>query len=363
MNIRMSNIQKQTDERGFASIVIALTLVIILALLTVGFAQLTRREQQNALNKQLAIQAYYASEAGINDAVADIAAKRVTSTNTNCTPTATPTANLQHKDINSLLGVSYSCVSIDLNPTNLAYTNVSDGSFRTVRFSSASTYAIKTLTIAWTTADGHTTAPGSQAGFSQQLSWTAPAVMEVSLTPLTSLDRASLSTNDFTFYGYPVMAPGATVYYANSTSLSEGSVNNAHCTSGSCSITIDVSSLGSKGPFLLHLTNHYDKSNITVTGLDAAPTPAPIKFQGGQAVIDSTGRARDVLKRLQVHVPIADGNGLPNYAIEAGDVCKRITTYPNSSGSGSTDYFHQSINGPGAILTAPTNSNDPCYLN
>jgi Tfp pilus assembly protein PilX len=363
MNIHMGNIQKQTDERGFASIVIALTLVIILALLTVGFAQLTRREQQNALNKQLAVQAYYASEAGINDAAADITAHRVTQSNANCTPTPTVTAgtnyNLHNKDINSQLGVSYSCVSIDLNPTNLAYTNVSDRSFRTISFSSASGAKISTLTIAWTTADGQNTPPSS---FLKQSSWTTnkyPAAMEISLTPLTSLDRASLTASDFTFYGYPVTGPGTTVLYASSSSATEGSVNDAHCTGGSCSITINVSSLNTTGPFLLHLTNHYDKSNIMVTGLDA--TNAAVKFQGGQAVIDSTGRARDVLKRLQVHVPIADGNALPNYAIEAGNVCKRITTYPNASGSGSTDAFHQSTNGLGAPL--PIGSTDPCYLN
>lgn len=360
----MITIQKQTDERGFASIVIALTLVIILALLTVGFAQLTRREQQNALNKQLAVQAYYASETGINDAAADIAANRVTQSNSGCTPTATLGAgsnyNLHNKDINSQLGVSYSCVSIDLNPTNLAYTNVSDRSFRTISFSSASVAIIDTLTIGWTSADGQNTPPTNPSGFLKQSSWTTnkyPAVMEISLTPLTSVDRTSLTNGDFTFFGYPVTAPGTMVSYATSSSATEGSINNAHCNGGSCSITINVASLNTTGPFLLHLTNHYDKSNIKVTGLDHLG--AAVKFQGGQAVIDSTGRARDVLKRLQVHVPIADGNALPNYAIEAGNVCKRVTTYPNASGAGSTDAFHVSAQGLGGIATAA----DPCYLN
>src|SRR5580658_8830161 len=57
-----------TDEKGFASIVIALILIIVLALLTVAFAQLARREQADALDKQLAVQANYAAETGINDA-------------------------------------------------------------------------------------------------------------------------------------------------------------------------------------------------------------------------------------------------------------------------------------------------------
>src|SRR4051794_12557602 len=54
-------------EDGFASIVIALVMITVLALITVSFAQLARREQQSALSKQLASQANYAVESGIND--------------------------------------------------------------------------------------------------------------------------------------------------------------------------------------------------------------------------------------------------------------------------------------------------------
>src|ERR1700722_1988557 len=57
----------QENEQGFASLVIALVIIVVIALITVGFAQLSRREQQTALDKQLANQAYYAAESGVND--------------------------------------------------------------------------------------------------------------------------------------------------------------------------------------------------------------------------------------------------------------------------------------------------------
>ena len=80
MRTRYENMKKDTvqpkksgwNEEGFASIVIALILIIVLSLLTIGFAQLARREQQTALSKQLANQAQYAAESGINDAYYDL---------------------------------------------------------------------------------------------------------------------------------------------------------------------------------------------------------------------------------------------------------------------------------------------------
>lgn len=54
-----------------------------------------------------------------------------------------------------------------------------------------------------------------------------------------------------------------------------------------------------------------------------------MKFVDGQALIDSTGRARDTLKRLQVRVPL--NNNITNYinsALEAQGVCKKTQVYP-----------------------------------
>src|SRR5882724_3022558 len=57
-----------SPEAGFAALIIGIILVLILGLLTIGFAQLVRHEQSSALDKQLSSQAYYAAESGVNDA-------------------------------------------------------------------------------------------------------------------------------------------------------------------------------------------------------------------------------------------------------------------------------------------------------
>jgi hypothetical protein len=53
---------------------------------------------------------------------------------------------------------------------------------------------------------------------------------------------------------------------------------------------------------------------------------------GAQAMIDSTGKAADVLRRIQVRIGISNLLGpFPNYAIESGEtLCKRFTIAPPS---------------------------------
>lgn len=368
-----NNNQKTTpDERGFASIVIALTLVIILALMTVGFAQLARREQRSALNKQLATQAYYAAETGIEDARADILSGKIQSSNSNCTQNFNPAATdvkLRNPEINKQLGVSYGCVSIDLNPTSLVYTGVSDSSFRNAVFTNANPTVIDSLTISWTSADGQSSPPANKSGgFKDQPTWTTngyPALMEASVTAVTNVDRDNMIYNNMTSYGYPVTGPTVPAIYGlfigtggSNASPEQGLVRNAHCdaVTKSCSMVISnlISSAGA--PIVMHLTSHYDKSNITVTGKDVLGNA--VKFAGAQVVVDSTGRARDVLKRLQAHLTLDGAATLPNYAVESQSVCKRLATYPNVSG-GSTDDYYQSSLGLGSIAVP----GDPCYLN
>jgi hypothetical protein len=50
-------------------------------------------------------------------------------------------------------------------------------------------------------------------------------------------------------------------------------------------------------------------------------------MQGAQAVIDSTGKAQDVLRRIQVHVPLTPSseNSLSDYALQSSEaLCKRF---------------------------------------
>ena len=66
---RLRNSQNRSDESGMASIIVTLIMSVVITLIVLGFAQVSTREQSNALQNQLSTTAYYAAESGINDVV------------------------------------------------------------------------------------------------------------------------------------------------------------------------------------------------------------------------------------------------------------------------------------------------------
>src|SRR4051794_35527663 len=70
--VMLKKFKSRVDQKGFASIVVALVMIVVFGLLTIGFTQLARHEQQNSLSKQLANQAYYAAESGINATIKNL---------------------------------------------------------------------------------------------------------------------------------------------------------------------------------------------------------------------------------------------------------------------------------------------------
>jgi len=350
------------NQQGFASIVIALILIVVLALLTVGFAQLARREQQSALDKQLASQAYYAAESGINDMQQLIQKVLATpagipgilpSLDSLTPPSAglggneDPTACLGGQgfpgipsgNINSATGVSYSCVLLNLTPPSMVWSGVSPDSDRAVTFST--TGNLNSLTVYWGSNDSSSTFKGSipaNSEFTPVTSWNgAPAVLEVSITPLppatilnpNPLNRASLISNTFNVFLYPSTS-GSNVTYATGT---QGQVIGGQCNVANpnypCSVTINGINGSAGEQYVVHILDYYDESNISV-GNAANNLNQPLNFVDGQAQIDVTGVARTVLKRIQVHAPIKETAPIPPYAIQGQNVCKRFSAYPGT---------------------------------
>jgi Tfp pilus assembly protein PilX len=351
MRVRKISVMNK-NEKGFASIVIALILIIVLALFTVGFAQLARREQQTALDKQKATQAQYAAESGINNVYQDIVKGTINNSNADdstCMTSGPPgtgtlpdTALSAHQDINTANGVSYSCVLVSLKTDNLQIDNLTSGSGRHFYFGTSD--SPDPLIIKWGSKTGRDNfAPAlSNAGnpvFKTNAKWTYPPVLEISITPVTnSNDADTLRAHTFTFYAYPSSGSSNSVVYNPSDT---GQVVSGDCDAGGdsaypCSVRLT----GLSGQqFIMHVVDFYDTSSLVAT------SSSSVKFTG-EPVIDVTGKARDVLKRLRVRVFISAAGGeagpdndaiLPNNAIEAQNICKRIQAEPvtpdNSLGS------------------------------
>jgi hypothetical protein len=105
--------------------------------------------------------------------------------------------------------------------------------------------------------------------------------------------------------------------------------------------------------------DYYDQSDISITKpVDTGGQPA--FFANSQAVIDVTGKARQVLKRLQAVVPIGKTNPpLPSYGTEAQDLCKLLNTTIDTLPDGSPGGTRVNTSG----LPAPGDPNNACQLN
>lgn len=348
------------NENGFASIVIALILIIVLALLTVGFAQLARREQQSALDKQLASQANYAAESGINAAYRDIKNGKITPANAdkiNCMQplVADTTAATHSHNVDSNNGVQYTCLLVDLQPPNLSFGGVSAGSGRHMTFGTQD--SLTRLNITWGSDSGNNKyfPPGTNTKLPAWSNWhdgagnRYPPLIEFSITPVVDpippykydLSHQSNPTqylidNTFNFYLYPAAGGSNSVNFdtSNQGQIVAGDCNptapNPSNAPASYPCQVTLNGLGGRG-YLIHFVDFYDTSNIFVTGT----TPSGAAQFSGEPLIDVTGKARNVLKRLQGRLLLNGGNNgpndnaiLPNGAVEAQNICKRILAAP-----------------------------------
>jgi hypothetical protein len=368
INISSSNKEK-SNERGFASIVITLVLITVLALMTIGFAQLARREQQNALTKQLASQANYAAETGINDAVKLIQHNIITDGNgtdcldlstypdTSVSPARTYTNVISPPIAND---ISYSCASIKTKLPDLVKDPLPSGTGWTIIFKTDPTKPqLKSIDINWesTSPTGKVLRPTLGVNPIGS-SWNSPAVLQVSITPIRIIfGTASLSdmrNQTFTTTLYPINSASSTSYIARGVRL----IGGCNGTISNCKATIDnldTSGVPAGGSYLVHVLALYDDSKVTINAANSVgAVPTHLNFEGAQAIVDVTGRAHEVLKRLRVRVPLNGSSAaetIPNYAIEAQDICKRITTEPNAN------HFIKADN------SGDAGAGDPCNLN
>jgi len=315
------------NESGFASIVIALVLILVLSLLTVSFAKLARREQQNALNKSLSLQAYYAAESGVNDIYNKIKGNLITDTTSNVnTNTCLDPSLLENGGVvNGNTDVSYSCALVHLELPALVFGSVGADTDHSITFT-PDTDLGQGLTVSWGSTNGKSPAPAS-AGFLPATgggsNWSYPAVLQVSIVPLSAVDRASLTSKMYTAYLYPSSGGTNSTVYA----VPEG---QPPVVSGNCSASGDypcsVTFMGlTQQPYLIHIHTFYDESNISIGGKSSIGDT--VNFIDGQALIDVTGKAKNVLKRIQVHVPYHQTATVPP-AIEGQNICKQFSTYP-----------------------------------
>lgn len=336
------SIKGNTDQRGMASILITMITMIVVSLIVIGFATISRREQGQTLDHQLSTQAFYAAESGVEDARNVIAAavqsglavpgKTSCSTNTDgsgYTPNY-PTGNSTVLDASH--NVSYSCLLVNPDPSTLMYDGVTSNS---IVVPLSASQVIDKIIVTWSPTTAPSGSPTSDCpssttnSFSIASKWKCGyGLLRMDLVPTGGgLTKAGLSSSELSAYVEPLgTANSGNISYAGNTGTPV--VTAADCTLGSygqCSATIV--GLASGTNFTLRLLSLYQASNIQVSAYHGGTL---LSVPGAQAVVDVTGNANGVLRRIQVNIPLNNYSGtVPDFAIESNAaLCKRFLVTP-----------------------------------
>jgi hypothetical protein len=332
----------KTQQKGIVSIMVTIIIMFVISLIVLGFARIVRREQRQALDRQLSTQAFYAAETGINDALKALKGGLNTNKET-CPPDGSSHFPSASNELDMTAGILYTCLLIDQSPPSLEYTIDPSENARVVPIRAASGN-ITELKFSW-----DDTTPGTNAGgcpavgnFPRSVTWPSSTcnsgVVRIDLVPTpttSSVDRAALIDNVFTAFLYPKASGTGEVDYALSRgfgttipgSEAQGKVVEAKCeappVAGPRFCNVRIVGLNSDR-YHVRIKTIYKQAKITILARTATGDTDLI---GSQAVIDSTGKANDVLRRLQVHVPLGDTNNdvFPEFAIQSYEtLCKRM---------------------------------------
>lgn len=329
----------KNDQRGMASLMVTTVLILVIALIIIGFSQVVRRNQRDTLNRQLSTQAFFAAESGVDKVVAILRDKLAASPippsdKTTCDPNADyPEIKLDDEN------VKITCVLVSSQLSTLVYSGVGEDSPLVIPLVTSGAPLAK-VTLTWRSEDGGST-PSSTCStattattypLSSRTSWACGHGLL--RTDLASQPNGSLTTAMSSFF-YPRRDPSTSPISEGSAPTlrfaTGGGLANGICSDvgGDPKCIVSINGLAPSTAYFLSLRSIYHNSAVTVSGQDA--TGRAVEFRG-QALIDVTARAQDTLRRIQVRVPLVarDTSDLPAFPLETtGSLCKRFAVSPS----------------------------------
>ncbi len=342
------------NTSGFISIFTALMLMGILALLVAGYAFTSRQAQRRTLDDQLSTQAFYAAESGVNEAI-----EVLRDPNNTITTKDECDGGPFSYDVDSSANLTYTCLLIETDVQDYVNDNVpvaglGEAAVVPIEASAAPLY----LDVEWDSTLGSNVGvnPNSYTSGSPTLTpdttWgDGIGMVRLDLIPTDAVtDRGSIVTNSYTQFLYPSADASFTEpadYGILNTATYQGGTAVSRCTTTlpapeyRCSVRLRIMNLGgapvTRTSYYLRLQSYYNAVKVRVTPRTSAN--ATVTLANLQAIIDSTGRAGDVFRRIQVRVPITNILGLHTpYALTTTDsICKRLVAAPpDASGAGGT---------------------------
>lgn len=316
--------QIRRNQKGASAIMFALFFIMVISLISLGFATLSRRDQRATLDKTLSAQAQLAAESGIN------AVKQYFET----TP-AVPGPVLEKTDCaeSGVLaypkfsnGTTITCLTWDATPTEAV--KVLDP-YKGWSFTNTSSSGTDRIT--WETQE-NAGVYGGNAG-------PRAALPPLSTANIPILKLVSVPVNDITNTGSPkveitYLVPGvnngaipSTVALgdAGTNTNGNGSVYNVNCSGNRCSANLSGYATPSSGTARMYYIQLIGSKTATITYASLSGGNLQ-QLTGMQAKVDVNVITQDQSKRLVSYVPIASTttNWQPFFSALADSLCKDI---------------------------------------
>lgn len=354
---------KKINQDGFVSIVVTLIITVILALITIGFSRLMSREYNQATKNQFSSQAFYAAESGVNDTAYSLAARRDVNLEQNCGEVQNIIGDSEQESIN----VSIPCLNTSIITPDLRYdeigtnqTNAQVFPLRGVGDRNPARVKISWKPFNDVSSISNYTLPMNGI-FPSQSNWTAETgVLKVYILPyLNGMSREEISNAAAYAYLMPVNnnAGGVPqVKYADISgpsgfgSVIDASCNDSNAADPGCKVEFVLRgpAIGEGIPnsdtrIFMVITSLYRSNSVTINMSDFDGNA--MQFEGVQAIVDSTGKTSESVRRIQVRLPLTprstySASGIlampdANTGQQGYGVCKDILARPGSvSGCG-----------------------------
>lgn len=378
----------RNQQSGMVSLFIVIFSALLISVLVIGFIRLMIQDQQQATNNDLSQSAYDSAMSGVSDAKRVIracelgSAAACTALNDQKCETVVKSGIVgvssdKETTIKSLgssdktLNQAYTCVVVTMNTPDYLV-NLKEGQSQVVPLKATAPF--NTIVVQWmhrndgsngsaylggdptninqpTSGNNYSTLP-SESGWDSS----APSLLRLmAATPatasnvsLSSLDTGEASTiflrpanimaSGTSNIIVPLGSPRAAASGSNATTnLWAVACSNAQYTGGdyACQATLQVGHdvpTGSTVAFM-QLTSLYRDTSVKISLLES-PSATAVTFDGVQPMVDSTGRANDVFRRVSSRLQVGSaGFPLPEAAIDTtGSLCKDFYVTGTTSG-------------------------------
>lgn len=328
----------RNSQDGVVSIIVVIMIILMLTLIVLAMATNARHEQRQALDRQLSDQAFYNAESGINDTINYLFT----------TPTA-PIDKLTDCDTSFLGGGvidasgtnKYTCILYNKAPPTIEFDNIGISDSKVVPIESldnaGNPVPLINLTISWDDAGGNNTVSGCNFTAGAQA---LPASLPVNCTVgavradliAAQPNRDLLAQRVFNVFGLPHASAGGSITVLSGYPENQGNIGQARCNGSpgprTCNLTITNINANK---LYLHIRSIYKPTDISISGTDAGGTA--VRFKDAQIMIDATGKATDILRRVQVRVGAQTQYTNAEFSLQSRDSICKLLDVENNSGT------------------------------